>query len=48
MWLYPGMSVAQLAFEEVEAVATGYSGKYVGQQAPAVSRFHENWVGRWT
>lgn len=48
MWLYPGMRVAQLAFSKVEAVATGYSGKYVGQAAPAPSRFHENWTGsRW-
>jgi dCTP deaminase len=48
MKLYPGMPVAQLAFETVEPVATGYSGKYVGQQAPTPSRFHENWTGtRW-
>jgi dCTP deaminase len=48
MKLYPGMPVAQLAFEVVEPVATGYSGKYVGQAAPTPSRFHENWTGtRW-
>lgn len=48
MKLYPGMPVAQLAFETVEPVATGYSGKYVGQLAPTPSRFHENWTGsRW-
>jgi dCTP deaminase len=46
--LYPGMPVAQLAFETVEPVASGYSGKYVGQKAPTPSRFHENWTGtRW-
>jgi dCTP deaminase len=48
MKLYPGMPIAQLAFETVEPVATGYSGKYVGQGAPTPSRFHENWTGtRW-
>ncbi len=48
MKLWPGMPVAQLAFETVEPVATGYSGKYVGQGAPTPSRFHENWTGtRW-
>lgn len=48
MVIYPGMPVAQLAFETVEPVATGYSGKYVGQDAPTPSRFHENWTGsRW-
>lgn len=46
--LYPGMPIAQLAFQRVESVAMGYSGKYVGQGAPAVSRYHQNWTGsRW-
>lgn len=46
--LYPGMPIAQLAFDPIEPVAMGYSGKYVGQGAPAVSRYHQNWTGsRW-
>ena len=49
MKLYPGMPVAQLAFQKVEPVSSGYSGKYVGQGAPTPSRFHENWTGTvWT
>jgi dCTP deaminase len=46
--LYPHMPIAQLAFEQIEPVAMGYSGKYVGQGAPTPSRYHENWTGsRW-
>lgn len=49
MKLWPGMPIAQLAFQRVEPVTSGYSGKYVGQGAPTPSRFHENWTGsRWT
>ncbi len=47
--LYPGMPVAQLAFEQVEPVTSGYSGKYAHQSGPVVSRYHQNWTGsRWT
>jgi dCTP deaminase len=46
--LYPGMPIAQLAFERVEAVSSGYSGKYSGQSGPTPSRYHHNWTGtRW-
>jgi dCTP deaminase len=46
--LYPGMPIAQLAFEEVEAVSASYSGKYSGQSGPTPSRYHQNWSGsRW-
>jgi dCTP deaminase len=46
--LWPGMPIAQLAFERVEAVTSGYSGKYVGQDGPTPSAFHHNWTGtRW-
>lgn len=45
--LYPGMPIAQLCFQRVSPVASGYSGKYVGQGAPATSQYHQNWVGRW-
>lgn len=43
--LWPGMPVAQLAFDEVEEVTTGYAGKYQGQKGPTPSRFHQNWTG---
>lgn len=43
--LYPGMPIAQLAFEQVEAVSAGYSGKYSGQVGPTPSAFHRNWTG---
>ncbi len=47
--LYPGMPIAQLAFEQVEPVTSGYAGKYAGQTGPTPSRFHLNWTGtRWT
>lgn len=47
--LYPGMPIAQLAFERVEAVTAGYSGKYTGQVGPTPSAFHRNWTGSaWT
>jgi dCTP deaminase len=47
--IYPGMPVAQLAFEEIAPVATGYSGKYVGQIGPTPSKYHRNWTGTcWT
>lgn len=46
--LYPGMPIAQLTFDQVEPVTAGYSGKYIGQQSPAASKFHLNWTGaRW-
>lgn len=46
--LYPGMPIAQLAFQEVEAVSASYSGKYAGQKGPTPSRYHQNWTGsRW-
>ena len=46
--LYPGMPIAQLAFERVEPVSVPYSGKYTGQEGPTPSRFHQNWSGtRW-
>ncbi len=46
--LYPGMPIAQLAFERVSPGCAVYDGKYVGQPAPAPSRFHHNWLGsRW-
>lgn len=46
--LYPGMPIAQLAFQRVQAVASGYSGKYAGQQGPVASQYHQNWTGsRW-
>ncbi len=43
--LWPGMPIAQLAFDEVDEVSTGYSGKYQGQHGPTPSRFHQNWTG---
>jgi dCTP deaminase len=43
--LYPGMPIAQLAFERVEEGSAGYTGKYVGQSGPAASRYHRNWTG---
>lgn len=47
--LYPGMPIAQLAFQRVEQVTTGYSGKYVGQRGPTPSKYHRNWTGSaWT
>lgn len=46
--LYPGMPIAQLAFEQTATTAQAYSGKYVGQDAPVPSRYHQNWSGtRW-
>lgn len=46
--LFAGMPIAQLAFERIDSVETGYHGKYVGQGAPAVSRYYQNWTGsRW-
>lgn len=46
--LYPGMPIAQLAFENVSEAQVGYSGKYVGQPAPTPSKYHHNWTGtRW-
>jgi dCTP deaminase len=47
--LYPGMPIAQLAFERVERATTGYAGKYVGQRGPTPSQYHRNWMGSgWT
>ncbi len=43
--LWPGMPIAQLAFERVEPVAAGYSGKYQGQSGPTPSAFYRNWTG---
>jgi dCTP deaminase len=43
--LYPGMPIAQLAFDEVAEVSSGYAGKYQGQHGPTPSRFHLNWTG---
>jgi dCTP deaminase len=43
--LYPGMPIAQLAFDRVSPVATSYSGKYVGQSGPTPSQYHRNWMG---
>lgn len=43
--LWPGMPIAQLALERVAPVASGYSGKYVRQQGPTPSRYHQNWTG---
>lgn len=43
--LWPGMPVAQLAFDEVDEVSAGYAGKYQGQKGPTPSRFHQNWTG---
>lgn len=46
--LWPGMPIAQLAFQRVQAPSQSYSGKYVGQSGPTPSRFHKNWSGtRW-
>lgn len=46
--LYPGMPIAQLAFERVAPGCAVYGGKYVKQAAPTPSRFHQNWLGsRW-
>jgi dCTP deaminase len=46
--LYPGMPIAQLSFERTAEPATAYSGKYVGQSGPAVSKYFRNWTGtRW-
>lgn len=47
--VYPGMPIAQLAFNEVTPVVAGYSGKYVGQTGPTPSKYHRNWTGTcWT
>lgn len=43
--LWPGMPIAQLAFEQIEPVTFGYAGKYVGQTGPTPSKFHRNWNG---
>ncbi len=43
--LYPGMPIAQLAFERVSPGAAVYAGKYVGQSGPTPSAFHLNWLG---
>lgn len=46
--LWPGMPIAQLAFERVDQPISGYAGKYVSQMAPHASQFHKNWTGsRW-
>jgi dCTP deaminase len=45
--LYPGMSIAQLAFTRIEHPDTTYEGKYVGQVGPTASKYHENWRGSW-
>lgn len=46
--LYPGMPIGQLAFERVSAVQSPYTGKYVDQEGPTASRYHQNWLGnRW-
>ena len=44
--LYPGMPIAQIAFDECPAVDKPYCGKYVGQSGPTPSRYHENWSGK--
>lgn len=43
--LWPGMPIAQLAFEHVTHPVSGYAGKYIDQPAPTASRFHRNWTG---
>jgi dCTP deaminase len=43
--VYPGAPIAQIAFEEVQPVVAGYSGKYVGQSGPTPSQYHRNWTG---
>ncbi len=46
--LYPGMPIAQLAFQRTAAPSQSYAGKYVGQRAPMPSQYHLNWSGeRW-
>jgi dCTP deaminase len=40
--LYPGMPIAQLAFERVEVPDCIYRGKYIGQSGATPSRYHEN------
>jgi dCTP deaminase len=46
--LWPGMPIAQLAFQQVSAPMQSYGGKYAGQSGPTPSRYHENWSGsRW-
>lgn len=47
--LYPGMPIAQLAFQRTALAVQGYDGKYTGQEAPVPSHFYENWTGtQWT
>lgn len=44
--LYPGMPIAQLAFDKLDEPAENpYQGKYSGQQGPQASRYHRNWDG---
>jgi len=43
--LYPGMPIAQLAFQRTRTVREGYKGKYVGQRGPTASRYYQNWDG---
>lgn len=43
--LYPGMPVGQLAFFPVNSVEVPYHGKYVDQEGPQPSLFHQNWLG---
>lgn len=43
--LYPGMPIAQIAFDDCRGVEQLYRGKYVDQHGPTASRYHLNWVG---
>lgn len=36
--IYPGMQIAQIAFEQVQGELRGYKGKYQGQTGPVESR----------
>jgi dCTP deaminase len=42
--IYPGMSIAQLTFDECKTPSvSGYDGKYVNQSGPTASRYWLNW-----
>lgn len=43
--LYPGMPIAQLAFERIEAPDKTYNGKYTYQRHAAASQYQKNWDG---
>ena len=47
--LYPGMPIGQVAFSYVPGgVDSPYAGKYMEQEGPTASKYHQNWDGqRW-